>query len=175
MEFLLLIYKIPSEPTRLRAAVWRKVKNIGALYIQNSVCILPANKESERHFRQLKREIEEMGGESYLFRSGLIASPDNIVIDLFNLARDEEYGEIVDKCQDFFREIEKEINNSHFSYAELEENEEDLEKLRKWYEKVVVRDVFGAKRRSEAEEFIQHCRDDLDHYSDLVFNNEDNK
>lgn len=174
MEFLLLIYKIPSEPTRLRAAVWRKVKNIGALYLQNSVCILPANKESERHFRQLKKEIEEMGGESYLFRSDLIGSQDKIV-DLFNAARDEEYAEIIDKCEDFFKEIEKEIKNSHFSYAELEENEEDLEKLQKWYEKVVARDVFGAKRRSEAEEFIQRCRDDLDRYSDLVFNHEDKK
>ena len=174
MEFLLLIYKIPSEPTRLRAAVWRKVKNIGALYLQNSVCILPVSKESERHFRQLKNEIEEMGGESHLFRSGLIGSQESIV-NLFNSARDEEYGEIIDKCQDFFKEIEKEISNKHFSYAELEENEEDLEKLQKWYDKVVVRDVFGAKRRSEAEEFIQRCRADLDHYSDLVFTNEDNK
>lgn len=173
-DFLLLIYKIPSEPTRLRAAVWRKVKNIGALYLQNSVCILPDSKDSERHFRQLKLEIEEMGGESYLFRSNSIGSKENI-INLFNAARDEEYVEIIDKCKDFFKEIEKEISQKHFSYAELEENEEDLKKLQKWYEKVVARDVFGATRCSEAAEFIQRCRDDLDRYSEIVFNNEDRK
>lgn len=173
-DFLLLVYKIPSEPTRLRASVWRKVKNIGALYLQNSVCILPDNKDSERHFRQLKLEIDEMGGESYLFKSNSIG-PKEHIISLFNAARDEEYVEIIDKCNDFFKEIEKEINQQHFSYAELEENEEDYKKLQKWYNKVVVRDIFGAALCTEASGFIQQCREDLDKYGEMVFNNEDRK
>ncbi|MDQ1548465.1 MAG: hypothetical protein QOD27_123, partial [Microbacteriaceae bacterium] len=36
-EWLVLIYKIPPEPTRLRAGAWRRLKSLGAIYLQNSV------------------------------------------------------------------------------------------------------------------------------------------
>lgn len=171
-DWLLLVYKIPSEPTKLRAAVLRKVKNIGAFYLQNSVCILPSNKESERHFRQLRNEIEEMGGEGYLFKSTLVGAEESLVQQI-NEARDEEYTEIIDKCDDFFKEIENEINDQHFTYAELEENEEDLEKLKKWYEKVLARDYFKACLGQRAGELIQQCQDKLEEFSDRVFQYED--
>ncbi len=35
-SWLLFIYKIPSEPSRLRATVWRRLKGLGAIYLQNS-------------------------------------------------------------------------------------------------------------------------------------------
>lgn len=171
-EWLILIYKIPSEPTKLRAAVWRKVKNIGAFYLQNSVCVLPSHKESERHFRQLRKEIEEMGGEGYLFKSTLVGAEEKLVQQM-NAARNEEYTEIIDKCDDFFKEMEYEINDQHFTYAELEENEEDLEKLKKWYEKVQARDYFKASLSQKAAELIQQCQDRLEEFSDRVFQQED--
>jgi DNA-binding transcriptional regulator PaaX len=38
----LLIYTIPSQPTRLRAAIWRELKKLGAVYLRDGVCVLPA-------------------------------------------------------------------------------------------------------------------------------------
>ncbi|MEW6065756.1 ChrB domain-containing protein [Desulforamulus profundi] len=172
-DWLLLVYKIPSEPTKLRAAVWRKLKNVGAFYMQNSVCLLPDNKESERYFRQLRKEIEEMGGEAYLFRSHSVGAEEKLLKQI-NQAKDEEYAEIIDKCEDFLKEIEKEINARHFTYAELEENEEDLEKLKKWYKKLVARDFLNASLQQKAGELIMKCREQLDEFSDLVFGLEDN-
>ncbi|MCL6477368.1 MAG: hypothetical protein K6T65_03030 [Peptococcaceae bacterium] len=49
---------------------------------------------------------------------------------MFNQARNEEYDEVIDRCQDFFKEIDKEIDRKHFTFGELEENEEDFEKLK---------------------------------------------
>ena len=48
MQWLLLVYRIPSEPTRLRAGVWRKIKGLGAIYVQNSAAALPASPAGER-------------------------------------------------------------------------------------------------------------------------------
>ena len=31
-SWLVLVYRIQSEPTRLRAAVWRRLKTLGAMY-----------------------------------------------------------------------------------------------------------------------------------------------
>ena len=65
----------------------------------------------------------------------------------FQAARDDEYEEIVDRCDDFQAQVAKEYTASHFTYAELEENEVDLVKLRNWFAKVRDRDVFGAAGR----------------------------
>jgi hypothetical protein len=34
--WLVLIYRVPPEPTRLRSTVWRRIKSLGAIYLQNS-------------------------------------------------------------------------------------------------------------------------------------------
>lgn len=171
-EWLLLIYKVPSEPTRYRASIWRKIKASGAVYLQNSACVLPVNRKTERQFRQLRHEIENYGGEGYLIKGNLLGANQQI-IDMFNRARDEEYEEIIDRCQDFFKEIDKEIARKHFTYAELEENEEDLEKLKKWFEKVKERDFFNAGRMASTAEILEKCQEKLDEFGSYVFASED--
>ena len=47
--WLLLIYRVPSEPTRLRATVWRRLKGLGAIYLQNSAAALPAGPAPNVH------------------------------------------------------------------------------------------------------------------------------
>src|SRR6516164_5540576 len=58
--WLLLIYRVPPEPTRLRSTVWRRIKSLGAIYLQNSVAALPASPTAERSLRKLRREILDM-------------------------------------------------------------------------------------------------------------------
>jgi hypothetical protein len=56
-EWLLLVYRVPSEPTRLRASVWRRLRNLGAIYVQNSVAAAPRTPQSERLLRTQRNEI----------------------------------------------------------------------------------------------------------------------
>src|SRR3984885_12069985 len=130
LGWILLVYRIPSEPTRLRAGVWRKIKGLGAIYVQNSAAALPASSGAERAFRALRAEITELGGVAFLFSSTVLAGQAQLV-QLFNEARDDEYDEIVDRCEDFLQQVRKEYDEEHFTYAELEENEEDLAKLKR--------------------------------------------
>jgi len=46
--WLVLIYRVPPEPTRLRSTVWRRIKSLGAIYLQNSAAALPASASTER-------------------------------------------------------------------------------------------------------------------------------
>ena len=62
--WLLLVYRVPSEPTRLRSAVWRRLKSLGAIYLQNSAAALPAGLGAERALRKLRSEILDMGGST---------------------------------------------------------------------------------------------------------------
>ena len=166
--WLVLIYRIPSEPTRLRATVWRRLKGLGAVYLQNSVATLPAGSASERALRKLRREILEMGGTAQLLSSQALAGQQDILA-VFQAARDDEYEEIIDKCQDFHGQLQKEYDAGHYTYAELEENEEDLVKLRNWLAKITERDVFGAPRRAATLEALASCEQALEEYAARVY------
>lgn len=166
--WLLLVYRVPSEPTRLRAAVWRRLKGLGAIYLQNSAAALPAGAAAERALRKLRHEILAMSGTAVLLSCSALAG-EREVLAAFQAARDDEYEEIVDKCQDFLGQLDKEYRAEHFTYAELEENEEDLIKLRNWFAKVSDRDVFGAPGKGATVEALQTCERALDAYANRVY------
>src|SRR5579875_3512752 len=104
--WLLLIYRVPSEPTRLRATVWRRLKSLGAIYLQNSAAALPAAAPAERALRMLRHEIIEMAGTAVLLRCEALAGEEE-VIAAFQAARDDEYEEIVDRARDFLVQVDK--------------------------------------------------------------------
>jgi DNA-binding transcriptional regulator PaaX len=166
--WLVLVYRIPSEPTRLRATVWRRLKALGAIYLQNSVAALPAGQTAERALRKLRHEILQMSGSAILMSSSVLVGESN-VLATFQAARAEEYDEIVDRCEGFLAELENEYVKSHFSYAELEENEVDYTKLVNWLEKVRARDRFGAPGSAEAESALLRCEQALEAYASRVY------
>lgn len=171
-EWLIIVYKIPSEPSRYRASIWRKIKAMGAVYLQSSVCILPLNRKTEKNFRLLRREIEGYGGEAYLIKGSFLLQEQS-VIDMVNQARNDEYTEVIDRCQDFLKEIDKETESKHFTFGELEENEEDFEKLKKWFEKIRGRDFFQAEQCQAALEMLEKCQEKIDEFGQKVFKQEE--
>ena len=166
--WLLLIYRVPPEPTRLRSTVWRRIKSLGAIYLQNSVAALPASPANERALRKLRREIADMSGTAMLMSCSVLAGEAEVRA-MFQAARNDEYEEIVDKCEDFLRQVQKEYDENHFTYAELEENEVDLVKLRNWFAKITERDVFGASGRAACERSLERCEQSLEAYATRVY------
>jgi hypothetical protein len=166
--WLLLIYRVPPEPTRLRSTVWRRIKSLGAIYLQNSVAALPASAANERSLRKLRREIVDMSGTAVLLSAGVLVGESEVRAS-FQTARNDEYEEIVDKCQDFLAQVQKEYDENHFTYAELEENEVDLVKLKNWFAKIIDRDVFGASGRAACEQYLDKCEQSLEAYAARVY------
>jgi hypothetical protein len=166
--WLVLIYRVPSEPTRLRSTVWRRIKSLGAIYLQNSCAALPATGNAERSLRKLRREILDMSGTAVLMSCDVLAGEQEVRA-AFQAARNDEYEEIVDRCEDFLQQVKKEYTAHHFTYAELEENEVDLVKLRNWFARVRDRDVFGADGRPAAEKALEECEQSLEAYAARVY------
>jgi hypothetical protein len=164
-----LVYKLPSEPSRLRAAVWRKLKGAGAIYLQDGVAALPsAAGGSERALRSLAAEIREMGGTAHLLQATPLGG-EEALITLFNAAREAEYHELLDRCRDFHAELERERAARNFTFAELEENEDDLTKLEAWRGKIRARDHFAVPLGAEADAALHSCREDLDAFARAVY------
>ncbi|MCI0333254.1 MAG: ChrB protein [Planctomycetes bacterium] len=72
MNWLLLVYRIPREPTAGRVYVWRKLKQLGATSLQDAVWVLPVSDRNREHFQWVASEIIELGGEVSVFDSELL-------------------------------------------------------------------------------------------------------
>ncbi|MFW8583995.1 Chromate resistance protein ChrB [Rhizobium beringeri] len=168
--WFLLTYKVPAEPNRRRVALWRKLKSMGAVYLQSGVCLLPKTDDHRRALKVIENEIAEMEGEAVLLETvALDKAQGDKVLARFRADRDEEYRELLGRCDDFEAEIAEETTSNHFSYAEIEENDEDLKKLRSWYEKIRRLDFYGATLAAEAEARLGKCEVLLDAYANHVF------
>jgi len=173
-KWLLLTYKVPPEPQKKRVALWRRVKGLGAVYLQSGVCLLPRTEDHVRQLKILENDIGEMGGESVILETlALDRGQEEKVVARFKADRDEEYKEFIDKCADFEAEIAKETAANHFTYAELEENDVDLKKQQSWLEKIRKLDFYGAALGVEAEKRLQHCEALLEGYAQRVFDAHD--
>jgi ChrB-like protein len=60
-------------------------------------------------------------------------------------------------------------HSDYLTFAELEENEEDLAKLEAWLGKISERDRFGAPLTAEAERAISGCREVLEAFAASVY------
>ncbi len=173
-SWLLLTYKVPPEPAARRIAIWRKLKGMGAVYLQNGVCLLPKTDEHLRRLKMLEKDVEEAHGDSVLLETvALDRGQEDKVVARFRADRDEAYVEFIDKCDDFEREVAKEIAASHYTYAELEENDVDLKKLQGWLAKIEKLDFYGGEKAEEARTRLKGCEAVLDDYARRVFDAHD--
>lgn len=169
--WLLLTYKVPPEPSKNRIALWRKLKALGAVYLQNSICLLPKTTEHIRQLKLIENDIARIKGESVLLETvGLDKTQEQKVVNRFKADRDEEYKEFLGKCADFDAEIKKETKAKHFTYAELEENDVDLKKLQTWFDKIKKLDFYGAALAVTAGHKLMECQVILDEYARKVYN-----
>ncbi|WP_348982262.1 Chromate resistance protein ChrB [Bosea sp. BK604] len=167
---MLLTYKVPAEPARKRVSIWRKLKGMGAIYLQGGVCVLPKTDDHLRRLKMLENEIAEAEGEAVLLATvGLDQKQQEKIIARFNADRDDEYKEFIEKCIAFEAEIEEETRVKHFTFAELEENEQELQKFRTWIARIQKLDFYKARRADEAVDRLARSESILDAYAHCVF------
>ena len=168
--WLLFLPQLPSLPSSLRVLVWRRLRGVGALSLQNGVWVLPARIEHEHFLRGLIEEVTPQGGGGLLFHATPLQPglPDNIV-ERFRAERDQEYAEFRGRCADFLNEIASETERQNFIFAELEENEEDIEKLAAWLAKIRARDYFGAEQSLPSETDLEHCQEVFQEFAQAVY------
>jgi hypothetical protein len=172
--WLLLIYRVPQEPAGRRTYVWRHLKQLGAVYLQQAAAILPASGDTRGALEALAGRIREFGGEASLLRT---TSPtrawEDDLIARFNRARDDEYAEVVENAGRLEEEVRRESAATKFTFAELEDIEADAEKLQKWFDRVAGRDAFGAQGRSAAEDALGRARTAVEAFARSVYRHED--
>jgi hypothetical protein len=172
-RWLLLVYRIKAESSSRRTYVWRQLRQLGAVYLQQAAAVLPDRPELRADLDRLGQRIRSAGGEASLLET---ISPSRTweedLVARFNAGRDAEYDEIIDSVERFEDEIRRETRQKRFRFAELEESETDWEKLQRWFARLTERDFFGATGRAGAEDALARGRKLLDGFTQEVYRQE---
>jgi hypothetical protein len=173
MEWVVLTYRLPNEPSRHRVAVWRELRRVGAVSLQQATWALPNRRGFKDAIAKAVELIERAEGEVLVFDA--VPQGDEMAARLethFSAERDEEWREFLAECTKFDAEIDKEIRIQKFTAAELDEEEQNLERLRRWFRELKARDLFGSSSQPEAERRLKACVEHLENYAELVYENE---
>jgi hypothetical protein len=169
--WLLLVYKVPSEPSRVRVSVWRELKRLGGVYLQQAACIFPGLPDNAKALQTVRQRITSLGGTSWYFEVPPLPDGEHQqLIASFQQAAAKEYAEIVEECETkFVKEIEFERFRSNYTFEEAEEIRQDLEKIRRWFGKVIARDWFGAVGRDEVTVWLEKSETLLEGFEEEVY------
>src|SRR5215471_14871878 len=136
--WVLLVYRVPREPTALRATVWRRLKRLGALLLHDAVWVLPATPWTREQFQWLAVEIGELGGEVQLWESRLLQSgQEETLVEQF-----------LEKVNPIYRDI----------LAELEREDADLVALSRKYQHTRAQDYFQSALGQEVRDRLLAAR-----------------
>lgn len=165
-DWLLLIYTLPSQPTRKRAYVWRELKRTGALYLRDGVAVLPRLPHLEDQIRLVAERIEEYEGTVDLIPSPQFsAARSRELVARFGEERLEEYRELHHACVRFLRDVLQQVDADDFGFPDVDNLDSELGRLRRWYEQIEVRDYFGAPESARVREILAKCEEAFERFT----------
>jgi ChrB-like protein len=168
--WLLFLVQLPSKPSSARVALWRRLRAIGATTMVNGAWVLPDTAAHAALFGKMRERVLRQGGTAFVL--SIPASPPELaaaIVRHFRADRAREYDEFAERCAAFLDEIGKEAGAGKYTFAEMEEGEQDLEKLARWLKKIQARDFFPDERRQQSFAMMARCRDALDGFSHAVY------
>jgi len=169
IDWIVLAYRVPQDPSRHRVAIWRELRRAGAVSLQQATWALPVHPATEATIERVVSLAERAGGQTFVFdgtpRGGGAAAIEADFLD----AREDEWGEFIRECDKFDAEIQHEVAIQKFTPAELDEEEQNLDRLQRWYRELRARDVLGAPSGPEAELRLKSCVERLEGFAHEVF------
>lgn len=164
--WVLVAYRTPSAPSTARVAAWRGMHGLGGLFLGPTVCLLPAALADARQLEAVATRVRAAGGSFELLPVESFAEEAEASLrGRYNVARDAEYAEVVERADGLIEELEREGAREKFTFAEVEENEADLAKLQRWLRRVRARDLFGAGGRAAAVASVENAAARLESFT----------
>src|SRR4029079_10959056 len=99
-RWLLLIHQLPARPSNHRVMIWRRLQNLGAIALRNSVYVLPNNGETREDFEWLRSEIVGLGGTATVMATNIVSSHGATeLVEQFRAQRRREDAQVVREMQ----------------------------------------------------------------------------
>jgi hypothetical protein len=170
MEWIVLLFRVPAQPSRHRVAVWRELRRTGAVSLGQSAWLAPAAPAFAAGITRAVQLVQAGGGEAVVLdASGRQPGDSKRLAAVYTAAREAEWVEFLAECGKYLAEIDREVAKAKLTLAELDEEEQSLERLRRWYRELRLRDVLGAPSAAGADQRLKECEAKLEDYTQRVF------
>ena len=169
MSWRLITYRLPAEPSRHRVAVWRELRRLGAVALQQGTWAVPDGEPFDTGFGQVLDSINAAGGQPVVLTVADDEANATQLEALFTEQREAEWTEFLADCGKYEAELAGEVAKGKLTLAELDEEEQSLERLRRWYRAIRARDLFGAPSAPAAEQRLKECTEALESFADKVY------
>jgi hypothetical protein len=168
--WLLLLSQLPRTPSSARVALWRRLRAAGATMMVNSAWVLTDSEPHAELFRQLRDGILRQGGTAFVL-TFQASSPEvaEAIVGRFRADRGQEHDEFAERCAALLDELTRAGKAGKHTFAELEESEQDLDKLARWLAKIQERDFFPDERGQQSAALIARCRTAVESFSQSVY------
>ena len=150
-RWLILVYQLPREPSRPRVAAWRKLKTLGALYLQDGAVALPEDAVTREQLEWLQLRVREAGGDATLWEAKpATLTEEKALVGEFRSSREEAYSNIISEAERVRRKAE--MGGGKALGEELGKLERELRAERR-------RDYFRSPLRKEAASALKAARE----------------
>ena len=140
--WLVLAYQLPARPPHLRVRIWRRLQQVGAALVRNSIYVLPDTGEAREDLEWIRAEIVAHRGQASLLEaSALDGVTDKDLTAQLRADRDAEYRAFI-----------KEASRTR-----------GVRKLKEQLAAIVKRDYANTPSRRDAEKLVAEIERELGH------------
>jgi hypothetical protein len=92
-EWLFLVHQLPASAANGRVKTWRRLQDLGAVWLRNAAYVLPNSAQAREDFMWLRGEIAGLGGAASIVVGNAIDDIDRrAIMDAFTAARSADYA-----------------------------------------------------------------------------------
>jgi len=170
MSWRIVTYRLPKDGnSSQRVAVWRELRRVGAVALQSATWAVPTGDGFDEGVEKAVRLVERADGHALV----LDVDPDSQSLGelemLYSAERDEEWAEFIAECGKAVAELADEVAKEKFTLAELDEEEHNVDRLRRWYRELRTKDLFGAPLAAPAATQLKEATEALDDFATRVY------
>lgn len=169
MTWRVLTFRLPGEPSRHRVAVWRELRRLGAVPLQQGTWAVPDGEPFDTGFAQVVDSINAAGGQPVVLTIADDEANATQLEMLFTEQREAEWAEFLADCGKYEGELADEVAKGKLTLAELDEEEQSLDRLRRWYRAIKTRDLYDAPSAAPADRRLKECTEALADFAAQVY------
>jgi hypothetical protein len=169
-RWLVLLPRVAAEPARHRMALWRELRRSGAVMLGQGVWAVPDLPAVRPLVDRLAGIVEAAGGTWLVLSATGDRDVDEGRLDrLYAEARELEWAEFHADCGKYLAELDHEEQIEKYTLAELDEEEQSLDRLRRWYRELRGRDLLGLPASVDSARDLKRCEERFEVYAEHVY------
>lgn len=174
-KWLLLIHQIPPQPNALRVKIWRRLQQVGAVAIKQSVYVMPLSGQSREDLSWTLREIVEGGGDGSISEACFVEGlSDEQIVRLFRNARRSDYEKLIQEINNLFGD---QYSGQSDPKAPSSKGPLQLSRFQRRLDDIKMIDFFHSPERTTAENLLTDLKNHLfrqsppENFRRMVFGN----